>query len=545
MKALLTIIFILFALCGIQAQQSNFVLDNYQYNLIDKAMNAVGSNQHTAVKPWRMEDIRKSILPDTAAGIKSGNSKFSRSWVGRKLLSDNFLKLDSNDYMIAVDPLFSFDIGKDQLTGNTTYQNSRGLQIFGNIGKKVSFYSSVWENQGRMVNYVDSFIQKNHVVPGQGRVKPFGSNGWDYAMATGYVSYSPSKYFNFQFGNDKLFIGDGYRSLFLSDNAFNQPYFRISTTFWKLRYTNLFVSYQNIGNASNSGVGGYLQKFATYHHLSLNATKWLNIGLFESIIWQGGDTTGARRGFDVNYLNPIIFYRPVEFSRGSPDNVLIGMNFKAMILKKYQLYGQVLLDEFSLKEVKAGNGWWANKQALQLGWKFYDFLGIKNLVWQNEFNFVRPYTYGHFTGEQSYTHFAQPLAHPLGANFIENVQFLRYRYKRWGFQGKILLAQYGADTTSSNGTTSNFGQNIFAGTAEIGSGPTMVPSIYGNYVLQGFKNTLLYTDMTVSWLINTRTNMRLELTFSRRTQENSKITRSTNWVFFSFRTTLPNRYYDF
>lgn len=529
----------------ISAQQYNFVLDNFQYNLIDKSMNTQGNNQHTAVKPWRMEDIRNSINPDTSAGVKLGTNRFSKRWIGRKILSDNFLRLDSNDYQITVDPLFSFDIGKDQLTGNTTYQNSRGLQLHGNIGKRLSFSTNFWENQGRMVNYVDSFIRKNNVVPGQGRVKPFGGNAWDYSMATGYVSYSPSKYFNLQFGNDKLFIGDGYRSLFLSDNAYNHPYFKISTTFWKIRYTNLFVSYQNIGNASNSGLGGYLQKFATYHHLSLNATKWLNVGLFESIVWQGGDTSGTRRGFDVNYLNPIIFYRPVEFSRGSPDNVLIGLNFKALFLKKYQLYGQIILDEFSMKEVKAGNGWWANKQGIQIGWKFYDFLGIRNLIWQNELNYVRPYTYGHFTADQSYTHYAQALAHPLGANFIENVQFLRYRYKRLGVHVKMNFIQYGADTLNAAGLSSNFGQNIFVGTAEIGSGPTMVPNIYGNRILQGLKNTITIAEFTASWLLNTRTNMRVEVTLSRRMQENSRIIQNTNWVFFSFKTTLPNRYYDF
>jgi hypothetical protein len=206
------------------------------------------------------------------------------------------------------------------------------------------------------------------------------------------------------------------------------------------------------------------------------------VGLFESIVWQGGDTTGARRGFDVNYLNPVIFYRPVEFSRGSPDNVIIGMNLKAIILKKYMLYGQLLLDEFSLTEVRAGNGWWANKQGFQLGWKFFDFLGIRNFCWQNELNVVRPYTYGHFTAEQSYTHYAQPLAHPLGANFIENVQFLRYRYKRWGIEAKFLYSIYGADTLSAAGVMSNVGQNLFVPTAEIGQGPSMVPNIYGNSI---------------------------------------------------------------
>jgi len=526
------------------SQHYNLVMDNYQYHLIDKAIQQKGTGLHTAVKPYRMEDVLQVINPDTASGVQLPDRKFYKRWIGRKLFSENLFKLDSTNFQLYLDPLFSIDAGKDQLTGVSTYTNSRGLQLFGNIGKKVSFYTSFWENQGRFVNYVDSFIQKNNVVPGQGRIKPFGTGGFDYAYATGYVSYSPSRYFNFQFGNDKNFFGDGYRSLFLSDNAFNNPYFKITTTFWKIRYTNLFTSYQNVGNASNSGIGGYLQKFTSYHHLSINATKWLNVGLFEAIVWQGGDSTG-RRGFDANYLNPIIFYRPVEFSRGSPDNVLIGLNFKAIFFKKNQIYGQLLLDEFSLGEVRAGNGWWGNKQGFQLGFKFFDVFGIKNLSYQNEINYVRPYTYGHFTGEQSYTHYAQPLAHPLGANFIENVQFLRWRYRRIGIEGKFLLAQYGADTLMQNGVMTNFGQNIFTGTAEIGQGPTMVPSIYGNKTLQGLKNTVTFIDLNLSYLINTRTNMRLQLTVSRRMQENALLTKNTNWVFLSFRTNLPNRYYDF
>lgn len=545
MKHLLTALGFILAWGSLNAQEYNLFFDRYLYNLTDEALNQKGSVMHTSVKPFRMAEVRQIINPDTVTGAKIPDRKFYRSLVGRKVFTENLFKLETEDVQLYLDPLFSFDAGQDRFLNRNTWTNSRGLQVQGNIGKKVSFYSSFWENQAVMVNYVDSFVQKNNVIPGQGRVKPFGNGGYDYAFATGYVSYTPSKFFNFQFGNDKNFIGDGYRSLLLSDNALNYPYFKISSTFWKIKYTNLFMSWQNIGNASNSGVGGYLQKFSTMHHLSYNATPWLNVGLFESIVWQGGDTTGARRGFDPNYLNPIIFYRPVEFSRGSPDNVLIGFNFKALILKKYQLYGQVVIDEFSLNEVRAGDGWWANKQGFQLGWKFYRFLGIKNLTWQNELNVVRPYTYGHFTGEQSYTHFAQPMAHPLGANFIENVQFLRWQYKRFGVEAKFILAKYGADSLKTNGQFSNYGQNIFQGTAEIVGGPTEVPSIYGNNLLQGVEQTVMYTDLNLSYLINQRTGMRIELCLSRRTQNNFAGARNTTWAFFTFRTNLPNRYYDF
>ncbi|MFN5370607.1 MAG: hypothetical protein ACK5B6_04010, partial [Bacteroidia bacterium] len=307
------------------AQHYNLVNDRFLNNQIEAAIHTSSSGMHTAFKPWRVNVVKTVIHhPDSALKMKLPNKRFYSSNVGKKIFSEHLLQLDREDYSLYLDPLFGFSGGKDQFTGRNTYDNSRGIQIMGSIGKSVSFYTSFWENQSVFVNYVDSFVRQNNVVPGQGRVKPFGDAGFDYAYAAGYVSIQPSKFFNLQFGNDKQFIGDGYRSLLLSDNAFNYPFAKITTNFWKLQYTNLFLAWQNIGNASNSGVGGYKQKFGTIHHLSYNVMKGLNIGLFEGIVWQGGDTTGMRRGFDPIYLNPIIFYRPVEFSRGSPDNVLIG-----------------------------------------------------------------------------------------------------------------------------------------------------------------------------------------------------------------------------
>ena len=61
-------------------------------------------------------------------------------------------------------------------------------------------------------------------------------------MANGHVSYQTSKHFNFQFGHGKHFIGDGYRSMLLSDNSFNYPYLKITTDVWKVSYVNLYSS---------------------------------------------------------------------------------------------------------------------------------------------------------------------------------------------------------------------------------------------------------------------------------------------------------------
>ncbi|MEZ4949697.1 MAG: hypothetical protein R2784_09965 [Saprospiraceae bacterium] len=42
-------------------------------------------------------------------------------------------------------------------------------------------------------------------------------------------------------------------------------------------------------------------------------------------------------------------------------------------------------------------------------------------------NQVRPYTYSHRDSAANYSHFRQSMAHPLGANFREQIAILNYR----------------------------------------------------------------------------------------------------------------------
>jgi hypothetical protein len=119
----------------------------------------------------------------------------------------------------------------------------------------------------------------------------------------------------------------------------------------------------------------------------------------------------------------------VEYSLGSGDNALLGASFKIKIPGNIQVYGQVILDEFFLKEIKAKNGWQDNKQGGQLGIKLFNIGGVKNLNFLSEVNIVRPYTYYHKNTLQNYGHFNQPLAHPYGGNFYESMSTLNFKYK--------------------------------------------------------------------------------------------------------------------
>jgi hypothetical protein len=237
--------------------------------------------------------------------------------------------------------------------------------------------------------------------------------------------------------------------MFLSDFGNNALFLKLNTRIWKLNYQNIFMELTPT-NPARSGDQLLDKKYAAMHHLSWQATKWLNVGLFESVIF------GRANRFDFTYLNPIIFLRSIEQQNGSPDNANIGFDFKANVAKKFQFYGQVLFDEFKLSEIKGGNGWWANKFGLQLGGKYIDVLGVKNLDIQGEVNIARPFTYTFRDSVASYTHYNQPLAHPKGANFVEFVGVARYQpYPRLHMQAKLIAWKQGIDSAGIN-----FGNNL-------------------------------------------------------------------------------------
>ena len=53
--------------------------------------------------------------------------------------------------------------------------------------------------------------------PAQVIIKHLKTTGYDYFDARGYFTFNVTKYIDVAFGYDKNFIGNGYRSLFLSD----------------------------------------------------------------------------------------------------------------------------------------------------------------------------------------------------------------------------------------------------------------------------------------------------------------------------------------
>lgn len=382
----------------------------------------------------------------------------------------DFYQVNQKDFFLAINPVIQQNQSASSGdAGGHVFLNSKGVTFRGLIAQKIGFDFYATDNQERPPFFVQQWEKKFNAVPGAGFYKPFKTTADDYFDGRGSIHVNATKYINVQFGYDKNFIGDGYRSLFLSDFANSYLFLKLNTHIWKISYQNLFME---LSNGKSIGDSLLPKKYASMHHLSLQLTRWLNIGFFESIIF------GRENHYEFSYLNPIIFLQSAEQQNGSLDNSNAGFDFKMNIAHTLQLYGQVLLDEFVLKEVKAGNGWWGNKQGIQAGFKYIDAFKIKNFDLQGEINYVRPFTYSHSDSVANYSHYNQPLAHPLGANFTEAIGVIRYQpAPKWNVQAKLIVWKQGLDTAGID-----YGSNIFIPY-------THRAADYGNRTGDGVKST--------------------------------------------------------
>ena len=247
----------------------------------------------------------------------------------------------------------------------------------------------------------------------------------------------------------------------------------------------------------------------------------------------------------MNYLNPVIFYRPVEFSIGSSDNALVGANLKATIKKTHIVYGQILFDEFLLSEIRADfnqwrnpnenirSGWWANKYGIQMGWRGFDLFNIEGLNSRLEYNSVRPYTYAHSNPTQAYSNYNLALAHPLGANFHEVVFISNYQYKRYNVRLQLNQSRKG---TSPLGT--NFGENL-----ELTN--ISREREFENSLGQGVPVNVFIVNPEISYLIKKEWNLTASIGLLAR-QENATAKQHDSYmIYFSLNTQLFNQYFDF
>lgn len=525
------------------SSQLNIPFTHGDYARFDRNMNLIGTNSHTSSKPFVYHDVSKYY---DFQSEKDKLLKETNTWMGSKLWNAHLVQIQAKDYWFSIDPILDLQVGKDtEASFGSTYNNTRGLLIQGGLGDKLNFYATVFESQGRFANYVNEYAESLKafgpdpaIIPGRGIAKRFKTDSYDYPVAEAYLSYAPAKFINMQFGHGKNFIGDGYRSLLLSDVASPHPFFKLNTSFWKIKYTNTWMWLKDVRDEVVEDKA-FLSKYLASHYLSWNVSKRLNIGLFESVLW----TNSNDRGFDVNYLNPVIFYRAIEFETGQgAGNAILGASAKYKFNDNVNLYSQFILDEFSLSDIKGGEKSWKNKYGYQLGVKYYNAFKVDNLLLQFEYNRVRPYTYSHNTIVLNYGHNNQSMAHLWGANFSEAILIGRYHYNRWFANAKLVFGVRGLDF--------NDGTNDFSYGGDVYRDYNDRPFDTGVEVGQGIKTKIFNGNLQAGYVINPASNLKIftDITVRNFNPEAETITTfksSTVWFNFGIRTDLFNWYFDF
>jgi hypothetical protein len=471
-------------------QLSNEFHDNikpFESRAIARFLDALSDSNYSKVDKWNLNYLKTdnwAYVKDSAAG----NGKPFLKHLFKK--QSDLYSVKNKDFDIHVSPVFYFGGGRNFGDNGSQGQfiNSRGIRINGSIGNKIGFYTDFTENQSSTPFYVKQFYKEHQAFPYSGYTRIIGFDetklGIDYMQASGYVAFKPSKNFLLRFGHSKNFIGSGIRSMILSD--FSAPYLNLmmNVRLGRLEYQSILANMNN--KQVDVGVNtleAIPQKYMTFHHLNLNITKNVNVGLFETVMF-------GERAFDLNYLNPIIFYRFVEGLIGSRDNALVGTDFKILLGKSVSVYGQYILDEFNSEESKK-EGWYGQKNAGQIGLKYFDLLRIKQLDFQAEYNYARPYTYSHYSSYTNLVNYNTPIAHPLGANFKEFVFVGRYSpITKIFFKATLMKAVKGYD----DGTT-NYGGDILKSYRE------NRVNDFGNFTTQGVKRSISLFRLETSYML--------------------------------------------
>ena len=417
---------------GFSAKAQDFNLPLH-HNFRIKVDTYIGQSKavvNTGFKPVLSSQFQKTGINDSV--LWQQKSVFFKekpqNLILRKLFFENFIDVQTEDFTLVANPLFFLRAKKDNEKSEFYTVNTRGLELKGRLGKKMAYYTSFRENQAFFASHIDSFVSRRLIVPGQGAHKTFRDSGYDYSSAEAYISYSPSDFLNLQIGHGKHFVGEGYRSLLLSDNAFNYPFLKLTLFHSGWQYQQLYAQFEDFEDVYYNY---HRRKHASINYLSYNYKNIIEVGMFEGIIYQSLDTT------DYSYHLPWDFYPPLPFIKSLSNSnklehyLLGGFNIMLRPVNLLKLYAQA-----AFSPAHSGTAFQAG---IKLNDAFFNKLSSHALFLQAEYNSAQNRLYAHpDEGLQSRSHYNQELAHPAGSNFSELLFRIQYRFNRLTVSAKYI-----------------------------------------------------------------------------------------------------------
>ncbi|HEY9704798.1 MAG TPA: hypothetical protein V6C58_20325, partial [Allocoleopsis sp.] len=159
----------------------------------------------------------------------------------------NLYEINTRYFDLKINPIINVQMANAKNDTSTLFTNVRGIELRGSIDDRLWFYSNILESQANVPDYVRQYVTKNNALPGNGSIKNYQldflkvKNGYDFLNAQAYVGFNLTSHIGMQIGHGRNFIGNGYRSLLLSDFSNNYFFLKLNTQVWKFHYQNIFA----------------------------------------------------------------------------------------------------------------------------------------------------------------------------------------------------------------------------------------------------------------------------------------------------------------
>jgi len=332
----------------------------------------------------------------------------------------NFLSWSEDQFQVFFDPiLYHHRIYNSTDSLDYTekiFQNTSGIRIRGNVGDRLGFFidardSKEWGTRKYKIG--------NYTLPRLAFVRATSPDFIYHDETVAYLKIG-FKHIQITFGKFSNFWGNGRTgSLILSDYATSYDQLKLEFIYKKFKFTSIYAHLINYEEHEQDIL--QKKKYLAAHRLEFLPWKWLSLGLSETVIFKG-------RSFEPAYLNPVMFFRSAEHYLGSPDNIMMGMDFKCTVIKNFKFHGMLLIDDITT--TKLGTDWYGNKLGYSAGVFWINPFRIQNADIRLEYTRIRPFVYSH-ENSLSYKHYDSLIGHRIGPNSDDLYLELNYRFSKY------------------------------------------------------------------------------------------------------------------
>jgi hypothetical protein len=401
------------------AQSQNLGVDHWAYPFLDRLeTRGLFASETFSARPFSREAVGQ-ILVQINKKIENDSSLLSE--VERRLFQqlkgEFYEEVERADSTIVIAKkdrerhLFTWrskdvDVRGDGLLGNQTKLESNrevdntvansvsyvGLSLRVDIKKSLAIFA---EERTFFLSETDSF---SNTIFNPGLGLPVTSEALiDVAVTdniSAYVSFR-TPWLDILAGRDLIDWGPGYRgNLLLSGNSNYYDLFKFMFRFQKFN----FESFHGFLNSDRA-------KYLAGHRLEIRLFRSFYFAVSETVVY--GD-----RDVEFLYFNPFVPIMSAERHLGNQDNNMISFDATLLLKNRLQLYGQILLDDFSFAKNIFHN--FVNKWGVLAGGLWVDPFGMKDAEFRFELARIQPFVYTHFKEINTYTNYNNVIGHWLG-----------------------------------------------------------------------------------------------------------------------------------